>query len=63
MGSWAADLERLKDKLDSAVNVILQTLRAVSSYHRYYSKASCGKLTDAVIPSDSLEELLFWNLS
>ncbi|XP_013120046.1 uncharacterized protein LOC100698705 isoform X1 [Oreochromis niloticus] len=55
-GSWAADLERLKDKLDSAVNVILQTLRAVSSYHRYYSKASCWY--SQVLCQNFLQELL-----
>ncbi|CAJ1077516.1 uncharacterized protein LOC117823778 [Xyrichtys novacula] len=37
---WAQDLERLKEKLYSAVLFILQTLAAVSSYHRYYNKAS-----------------------
>ncbi|KAI3364123.1 hypothetical protein L3Q82_010801, partial [Scortum barcoo] len=36
---WVLDLERLKDKLHSAVNFILQTFRAVSNYHHYYSKA------------------------
>ncbi|KAM9314899.1 LOW QUALITY PROTEIN: uncharacterized protein KZ484_024613 [Pholidichthys leucotaenia] len=38
--SWALDLERLKDKLHTAVHYILQTLRAASNYHRYYSKAN-----------------------
>lgn len=38
--SWVLDLERLKEKLHSAVHVILQTLRAVSNYHQYYNKAS-----------------------
>lgn len=35
---WVLDLERLKDKLFSAVNVILQTLRAVVKYHLNYNK-------------------------
>ncbi len=37
---WVLDLERLKEKLHSAVHFILQTLRAVSSYHNNYNKAS-----------------------
>ncbi|KAK5853357.1 hypothetical protein PBY51_007149 [Eleginops maclovinus] len=37
---WVLDVERLKDKLHSAVHFILQTLRAVSSYHHHYCKAS-----------------------
>ncbi|KAK5880532.1 hypothetical protein CesoFtcFv8_023550 [Champsocephalus esox] len=37
---WVMDVERLKDKLHSAVHFILQTLRVVSSYHHHYSKAS-----------------------
>ncbi|XP_078130224.1 uncharacterized protein LOC144533037 isoform X3 [Sander vitreus] len=37
---WVLDLERLKEKLHSAVHFILRTLRAVSSYHHYYSKAN-----------------------
>lgn len=35
---WVLHLERLKDKLHSTVNFILQTLRAVSSYHHYFNK-------------------------
>ncbi|XP_072217999.1 uncharacterized protein [Leuresthes tenuis] len=38
---WALDLERRKESLHSAVHFVLQTLRAVSRYHRYYNKASC----------------------
>ncbi|KAL7388120.1 hypothetical protein ABVT39_007529 [Epinephelus coioides] len=37
---WVLDVERLKEKLSSAVHFILQTLRAVSNYHHYYNKAS-----------------------
>lgn len=37
---WVLHLERLKDKLHSTVNFILQTLRAVSSYHHYFNKVS-----------------------
>ncbi|XP_035534960.1 proto-oncogene DBL [Morone saxatilis] len=37
---WLLDLERLKEKLHSAVHFNLQTLRAVSSYRHYYNKAS-----------------------
>ncbi|KAK1889153.1 Actin-3 [Dissostichus eleginoides] len=37
---WVMDVERLKDKLHSAVHFILQTLTVVSSYHHHYSKAS-----------------------
>nr|XP_040015806.1 uncharacterized protein LOC120807635 isoform X2 [Gasterosteus aculeatus aculeatus] len=36
---WVLDVERLKEKLYSAVNFILRTLRAVSSYHKHYNKA------------------------
>ncbi|XP_037606562.1 uncharacterized protein LOC119476946 [Sebastes umbrosus] len=37
---WVLDLERLKEKLHSAVHFILQTLRAVSNYHHHYNKAN-----------------------
>ncbi|XP_027895755.1 uncharacterized protein LOC114158457 isoform X1 [Xiphophorus couchianus] len=37
--SCALELERQKENLHSAVQVVLQTLRAVSSYHHYYNKA------------------------
>uniref|UniRef100_A0A3B3VUV5 Si:ch211-241j12.3 n=1 Tax=Poecilia latipinna TaxID=48699 RepID=A0A3B3VUV5_9TELE len=37
--SWALELERQKENLHSAVQVVLQTLRAVSSCHHYYNKA------------------------
>uniref|UniRef100_A0A3B3X4V9 CRAL-TRIO domain-containing protein n=1 Tax=Poecilia mexicana TaxID=48701 RepID=A0A3B3X4V9_9TELE len=37
--SWALELERQKENLHSAVRVVLQTLRAVSSCHHYYNKA------------------------
>ncbi|XP_047184590.1 uncharacterized protein LOC118283677 isoform X2 [Scophthalmus maximus] len=37
---WVLDLERLKDKLRSAVHFILQTLRAFSNYHHLFNKAS-----------------------
>lgn len=36
---WVLDLERLKEKLYSAVQLIVQTLRAVSRYHHNYNKA------------------------
>lgn len=35
---WVLDLERLKEKVYSAVQFILQTLRSVSKYHRSYKK-------------------------
>uniref|UniRef100_UPI0037E767F0 guanine nucleotide exchange factor DBS n=1 Tax=Semicossyphus pulcher TaxID=241346 RepID=UPI0037E767F0 len=53
---WALDLERLKEKLHSAVLFILQTLRAVSSYHHYYSKASSWYRL--VLCENFLQELL-----
>lgn len=37
---WVHDLERLKEKLRSAVHFILQNLRAVSTYYHHYNKAS-----------------------
>ncbi|XP_037305125.2 uncharacterized protein LOC119194817 [Pungitius pungitius] len=36
---WVLDVERLKEKLHSAVNFVRRTLRAVSSYHHHYNKA------------------------
>ncbi|XP_072306083.1 uncharacterized protein [Eucyclogobius newberryi] len=36
---WLLDLRRLKDKLHSTVTLTLQTLQAVSKYHRFYNKA------------------------
>ncbi|XP_034755783.1 uncharacterized protein LOC117961323 [Etheostoma cragini] len=53
---WVLDLERLKEKLHSAVHFILQTLRAVSSYHHYYSKASSWYRL--VLCENFLQELL-----
>ncbi|XP_034554898.1 uncharacterized protein LOC117823778 [Notolabrus celidotus] len=53
---WALDLERLKEKLHSAVLFILQTLRAVSSYHHYYNKACCWYRL--VLCENFLQELL-----
>lgn len=35
---WVLDLERLKEKVYSAVQFILQTLRSVSKYHCGYKK-------------------------
>ncbi|XP_028460278.1 uncharacterized protein LOC114572744 isoform X2 [Perca flavescens] len=56
MERWVLDLERLKEKLHSAVHFILRTLRAVSSYHHYYSKAhSWYRL---VLCENFLQELL-----
>ncbi|XP_029965799.1 uncharacterized protein LOC115401659 isoform X2 [Salarias fasciatus] len=54
--SWALDLERLKDKLQSAVQYILQTLRAVSTHHHYYDKAN--QWYSSVLHQDFLQELL-----
>ncbi|XP_044025580.1 uncharacterized protein LOC122863288 isoform X1 [Siniperca chuatsi] len=53
---WVLDLERLKDKLHSAVHFILQTLRAVSNYHRYYNKANSWY--SLVLCENFLQELL-----
>ncbi|XP_041660757.1 uncharacterized protein LOC121521087 [Cheilinus undulatus] len=53
---WALDLERLKEKLQSAVTFILQTLRAVSSYHHYYNKANSWYRP--VLCENFLQELL-----
>uniref|UniRef100_A0A1A7YWD7 Si:ch211-241j12.3 n=1 Tax=Iconisemion striatum TaxID=60296 RepID=A0A1A7YWD7_9TELE len=54
--SWVLDLERLKDNLHSDVNLVLQTLRAVSDYHRYYNKASSWY--HLVLSENFLQELL-----
>ncbi|XP_073349468.1 uncharacterized protein [Pagrus major] len=54
--SWVLDLERLKEKLHSAVHFILQTLRAVSTYHHNYNKASGWY--SLVLCENSLQELL-----
>ncbi|XP_061563446.1 uncharacterized protein LOC133418651 isoform X2 [Cololabis saira] len=53
---WAAHLERLKDNLHSAVNLILQTLNTVSSYYRYYNKADSW--CSLVLCENFLQELL-----
>ncbi|KAM7394944.1 hypothetical protein PAMA_006604 [Pampus argenteus] len=53
---WVLDLERLKEKLHSAVHFILQTLRAVSKYHRYYNKANSWY--SLVLCENLLQELL-----
>ncbi|XP_060908639.1 uncharacterized protein LOC132985323 isoform X2 [Labrus mixtus] len=53
---WALDLERLKEKLHSAVVFILQTLRAVSSFHHYYNKARSWY--HLVLCENFLQELL-----
>lgn len=53
---WVLDLVRLKDKLYSDVNFILQTLRAVSNYHHYYNKASSWYTL--VLYENFLQELL-----
>lgn len=48
---WVLDLERLKEKVYSAVHFILQTLRAVSKYHHSYKKVP----TSSVIHSSILK--------
>ncbi|KAM7367522.1 hypothetical protein PAMP_013813 [Pampus punctatissimus] len=53
---WVLDLERLKEKLHSAVHFILQTLRAVSNYHRYFNKANSWY--SLVLCENLLQELL-----
>eukprot|EP00066_Takifugu_rubripes_P027500 XP_011616766.1 PREDICTED: uncharacterized protein LOC101074536 isoform X1 [Takifugu rubripes] len=53
---WVLDLERLKEKFYSAVQFILQTLRAVSKYHRHYQKANCWY--SLVLHDNVLQELL-----
>ncbi|XP_040920128.1 uncharacterized protein LOC121199473 [Toxotes jaculatrix] len=53
---WVPDLERLKEKLHSAVHFILQTLRAVSNYHRYFNKANTWY--SLVLCENFLQELL-----
>ncbi|XP_070844132.1 uncharacterized protein [Chaetodon trifascialis] len=53
---WALDLERLKEKLYSAVLFILQTLRAVSNYHHHFNKASSWY--SVVLCENLLQELL-----
>ncbi|XP_023144520.2 uncharacterized protein LOC111580836 [Amphiprion ocellaris] len=54
--SWVLDLERLKEKLHSAVHYILQTLKAASSYHHYYNKANTWY--SLVLCENFLQELL-----
>ncbi|XP_018555248.1 puratrophin-1 [Lates calcarifer] len=53
---WALDLERLKEKLCSAVHFIFQTLRAVSNYHHYFNKANSWY--SLVLCENFLQELL-----
>uniref|UniRef100_A0A671TZD3 Si:ch211-241j12.3 n=1 Tax=Sparus aurata TaxID=8175 RepID=A0A671TZD3_SPAAU len=53
---WVLDLERLKEKLRSGVHFILQTLRAVSTYHHNYNKASGWY--SLVLCENFLQELL-----
>lgn len=52
---WVLDLERLKEKVYSAVQFILQTLRAVSKYHRNYEKVT-HVTTPTVIHSPILHD-------
>lgn len=57
---WVLDLERLKEKLRSAVHFILQTLRAVSTYHHNYNKASyrcLKKMKSSVLSSEIAHQL------
>lgn len=51
---WVLDLERLKDKLFSAVNVILQILRAVCKYHLNYDKAKHAQALCCTLSGESL---------
>ncbi|XP_076016269.1 uncharacterized protein LOC143008405 [Genypterus blacodes] len=53
---WVLDLERLKEKLHSAVLYVLQTLRAASSYPHYYNKAH--RWYSLVLCENFLQELL-----
>lgn len=46
---WVLDLERLKEKVYSAVQFILQTLRAVSKYHHSYKKVATSSVIHASI--------------
>lgn len=55
---WVLDLERLKEKLYSAVHFILQTLRAVSKYHHNYNKACLTSTT--VTPSSRKHCYVSW---
>ncbi|CAN9507602.1 unnamed protein product [Ophioblennius macclurei] len=54
--SWVLDLERLKDKLHSAVHYVMQTLQAVSNHHHYYDKAN--HWYSLVLHENFLQELL-----
>nr|XP_020467174.1 uncharacterized protein LOC109966582 [Monopterus albus] len=53
---WVLDLERLKEKLQSTVHIIVQTLRAVSNYHHCYNKAN--HWYSLVLCENFLQELL-----
>lgn len=53
---WLVDLHRLKEKLHSTVHLTLQTLQAVSKYHRYYNKARSWYLL--VLSENFLQKLL-----
>ncbi|XP_029902975.1 uncharacterized protein LOC115356102 isoform X2 [Myripristis murdjan] len=53
---WVLDLERLKEKLHSAVKLPYQTLRAVCSYYHHYSKAD--RWYSLVLCENFLQELL-----
>lgn len=60
------DLERLKEKLYSAVHFILQTLKAVTKYHHSYKKAGVTSIngspvleeTPLLYPADCCSVLL-----
>ncbi|KAM9704376.1 uncharacterized protein ACNS7B_002718 [Menidia menidia] len=53
--AWALDLERLVENLQSTVQYILHTLRAVSCYHHYYNKAHSWY---RLVLGENLQELL-----
>ncbi|PWA21865.1 hypothetical protein CCH79_00017593, partial [Gambusia affinis] len=58
--SWALELERQKENLHSAVQIVLQNLRAVSSYHHYYSKAKLLSGVHEEQQSNSLRTIPAW---
>lgn len=53
---WIVDLERLKEKLHSTVHFTLQTLRALSNYQHYYTKAQSWYRQ--VLSENFLQELI-----
>ncbi|XP_028295953.1 uncharacterized protein LOC114457963 isoform X5 [Gouania willdenowi] len=53
---WVLNLERLKDKMHSTVDFILQTLKAVTNYHQIYFKTSTWY--SLILHENFLQELL-----